>query len=316
MSDPGSLIAVTGATGLVGKAFVRAALSEGYRLRLLRRRAGTTILPPGCEDVGYDLEDAALGPEALAGCAAVVHLAAHIPPSMADANQAERCFSLNALATLRLLEASEKAQVRVFVQAGAGNAYATGQNHPDEDAPQYPIQRGAYYLTSKLAQELFAAQWALTHDVRVACLRISSVYGPDKSKGALVRMATALLAGQAITLANAGQYGADFVHSDDVAAALVASFKTESVGAYNVGSGVRTTMAQIADLLVGLTGADPALVVVQEPAAAADPGFPALNIAKAKQAWGFDPVMIKTGLTTIVQTLKSGPTADSGPEPK
>lgn len=315
MIEPGARIAVTGATGLVGKAFVRAALGDGYQLRLLGRTVGVTATPPGCDAVKYDLEDAAPAPEALAGCAAVVHLAAHIPPGTDDPGHAERCFDMNALSTLRLLDASEKARVGVFIHAGAGNAYAAGQVCPDEEAPQYPIRRGAYYLTSKLAQELLAAHWALSHDVRVACLRISSVYGPDQSRNAFVRMSTALLAGQSVTLADAGRFGADFIHSDDVAAALMASLRTESTGAYNVGSGARTTMAQVAGLMVGLTGADPALVVVQDPAPVADPGFPALNIDRAKLAWGFEPAAVETGLARLVQTLKSAPTLDSGDKP-
>ncbi|HEV2080926.1 MAG TPA: NAD(P)-dependent oxidoreductase [Brevundimonas sp.] len=302
MTAPSSTIALTGGTGLVGKAFARLALARGHRVRLMTRKP-LELDDARLEQAEFDLAGTSVSADALAGCTSVVHLAAHIPANMADPTEAQVCFDRNAMATLRLLDAAEAAGVGRFVHTSSANAYAAGQAHPDEGAPQYPVHRGTYYLTSKMAQELFAAHRATAGTTEVVCLRLSSVYGPGQQKGALVGMTRSLLGGQAVTLANGGRFAADFVHVDDVASALIAALGPGASGSYNVGSGVRSSMAEIADVLARCTGAAPSLIVRQD-VVAEDPGFPALDIGRARRELGYDPVGVDEGLKSLVDFLR------------
>jgi uncharacterized protein YbjT (DUF2867 family) len=69
MNVPGRYIAVTGATGYIGRALVRQALAFGWQVRALSRRF------TGIEHIPYDLA-VDLPAAALAGVGAVIHLAA------------------------------------------------------------------------------------------------------------------------------------------------------------------------------------------------------------------------------------------------
>ena len=110
------MIAVTGASGLIGHAVTSAARSRGLDLRPLSRSA--------VGDLAFDLGSSLLPAEALRGCDAVVHLAAYVPTNHDDPAEASACWTVNALGTLKLMQAMAEAGVRRLIQATAANAYA------------------------------------------------------------------------------------------------------------------------------------------------------------------------------------------------
>src|SRR3546814_4565015 len=69
------------------------------------------------------------------------------------------------------------------------------------------------------------------------------------------------------------------LHVDDVARAMLLLLGSENAGAFNVGSGVRTTIAELAQLLAERTGAP---VVHDDGEGGEDWGFPALNIDRLR----------------------------------
>jgi UDP-glucose 4-epimerase len=297
------LLAVTGGTGLIGRSLVDRARSAGFRLRILTRRPEAE-LPDGCESCRYDLADAKpVDPGLFDGCSAVVHLAAFIPADQASPAEAERCLDANALGTLRLVEAMAQAGVTRLVQTTAANSYAPGHPRPTEDWPVFPAQRAPFYLGSKMLQEVFAHQ-AASRGLEVTSLRPSSVYGPGASRGAIGLFARSLLAGQPIRLADGGRFAADFVTADDVAAAILLALEAPLTGIYNVGSGVRATLAEVAEILIGLTRADHSLVALDPPTGEADPGFPAPDISRIAAA-GFRPTPLAEGLRSVVEAARA-----------
>jgi UDP-glucose 4-epimerase len=257
-----------------------------------------------------DLADPSpVAPSVFDGCSAVIHLAAYIPRRQADPAEAKPCLDTNALGTLRLLQAADEAGVQYFVHTSSANAYISGVSSPAESAAMFPIERASYYLTSKLAQEIYGANWGFGHAMRIACLRLSSVYGPGQTNGALVAMGRALLRGEQVNLVNGGQFGADFVFVDDVVNALLAVLRAGSEGSYNVGSGQRSTMAHIVAHLARLAGAEPAQVTLDPAPLALDAGFPALDIGKAREAFGYAPKPVELGIPLFLDWLKASATA-------
>ena len=284
-------IAVTGGGGFVGRRFVAEAEAAGWRLRLLSR--------PQFDLLGRE----PIAPGLLEGCIAAVHLAAYIPANQADPAEAETCWRANALGTLRLIEAMKAAGVGRLVQTSSANAYAPDVQKPDEQCRLFPALRAPYYLSSKMAQEVFAHHAAVRDRLAVTTLRLSSVYGPGQQGGPVTAFARSLLGGRPVVLANAGRFGADFVAVGDVARALKLFLENERAGIFNIGSGLRSTMAEVAAQLAGLTGAAPGLIEAQDALDAADIGFPALDIGKAK-ACGYRPTPLAEGLSELVAWLR------------
>jgi len=173
------VVALTGATGFIGRHLVRILPRAGYEVRVLLRTP--IALPPGCAgavigDLAHPLNLAA----ALAGAAAVIHSAG---PSFGMSGLPEQDHrNLTTEATIMLAHAAQRAGVKRFVflssiaaQCGAySNEVLTENDEPRPDGP---------YGLSKLAAEQGLAQL----DLDWVALRPVLVYGPGM-KGNMARL--------------------------------------------------------------------------------------------------------------------------------
>jgi UDP-glucose 4-epimerase len=135
------LIALTGATGFIGRHLLADLTARGYRVRVLLRRP--TALPEGAASamVG-DLTRPINMAAALSGVDAVVH-SAGLAHAMSGAPE-DDYRTLNTEATRRLAEAAARAKVRRFVflssiraQVGASAPGVVGEGDPAEPTDAY-----------------------------------------------------------------------------------------------------------------------------------------------------------------------------------
>jgi len=122
------------------------------------------------------------------------------------------------------------------------------------------------YAVSKVAQEHYAASWARATGGEATALRFHNVYGPGMPRdtpyaGVAAIFTSALLRGEPPQVFEDGGQRRDFVHVDDVAEAVAvaaasspAAEPTEPLQAYNVGSGVPHTVADLAEALSAALG--------------------------------------------------------------
>ncbi|MQX37433.1 NAD-dependent epimerase/dehydratase family protein [Roseospira navarrensis] len=178
MGDPRRAVAVTGATGFIGRALCRRLLTAGRPVVALTRGPDPQGLPDGVEvrPIG-DLADAPAAPDALEGVDAVVHLAARVHvmrPTPADADAFHR---VNVTATERLAEAAAARGLRrmVFVstakvhgEGGADTVYTADDPLTPEDA----------YGRSKATAETALRGVESRTGLPVTILRPPLVYGP------------------------------------------------------------------------------------------------------------------------------------------
>jgi UDP-glucose 4-epimerase len=101
-------------------------------------------------------------------------------------------------------------------------------------------------------------------------LRYMNVYGPRQDyQGAYVavvmKMLDALDQGEPLKVYGDGSQAYDFVHVEDCAEANLCAMRADTVDEYyNVGTGLRTTILELAELLLKITGSD--LPIQFEPA--------------------------------------------------
>lgn len=166
------MIAVTGATGFVGRAVCSRLASEGLAHRALARTGSDRTVGVGA--IGADTEWRA----ALAGIDTVIHLAArvhqmHEPPASA----LERHRAVNVAGTLRLAQEAQAAGVRrlIFVSSIKVLGERTSPGRPfrsvDAPAPADP------YAQSKLEAEQGLARIPGTSDLEIVVVRPPLVYG-------------------------------------------------------------------------------------------------------------------------------------------
>lgn len=173
------LLALTGATGFIGRHLLHALPKRGYRLRVLLRRP--SHLPPECASAMIgDLTRPSNMAEALAGVDAVIHTAgiAHDMSGVPDDDHR----LLNTEATVAFARAAQHAGVKRFlflssIRAQAGPA---ADGVLTEDMEPRPIDA---YGRSKLAAEQGLAEL----DIDWAALRLVLAYGPGV-KGNMARL--------------------------------------------------------------------------------------------------------------------------------
>jgi dTDP-L-rhamnose 4-epimerase len=113
------------------------------------------------------------------------------------------------------------------------------------------------YAATKTHGEHLAASWSRETDGSVAALRFHNVYGPGMPRntpyaGVASLFASAINAGEAPRVYEDGGQRRNFVHVDDVAAAVVAALETElapGVTPLNIGSPDVTTVGGMAAVL-------------------------------------------------------------------
>ena len=203
-------VLVAGAGGFIGGHLVRYLAAQGFAaIRAVDVVPVARWLQPApqAECAELDLRDRAAAAAAVAGCAAVVNLAAQTG-GMGFVSQHGAAAMLSATVSAQLLEAARDAGVSRYFYASCAGVYAANRQQaadacgvPEQDAyPAMPPDGGWAALYSERLAQQFEADFGLP--VRIA--RLHSVYGPhcswaggrERAPAALCRkVAEAILAG-------------------------------------------------------------------------------------------------------------------------
>ncbi len=252
-------VLITGGAGFIGSNLARGLVGRGDRVRILDdlsigQAAYLTGVPH--DFVRGSLADAATVRSAVGGVDAIVHLAARagIDDSVRDPLGT---FEANVAWSVGLLDAARLAGVRRFVFASS-NA-AAGDHEPPSDETDLPHPLSPYGA-SKLAIEAYGQAYAATYDLVACSLRFSNAYGPYSlhKRSVVATWLRAALGGRPIEINGDGSQTRDFVHVDDLAAAVIATLEAPEADIagelFQAGTGVETTVARLADEVARAVG--------------------------------------------------------------
>jgi len=303
-------ILVTGGAGFVGATLVRRLVASGYRVRVLDNLSTGDAAHLSGVDADFrngDIRDPAALDDAVAGCDAIVHLAAtgSVVGSVADP---AGNFEANVVGTFRVLEAARRNEVPRVVQASTGGALIGDAPVPvDERSLPKPLSP---YGASKLAGEGYAHAFAKTYGVRTVAVRFGNVYGPwcARKRGVLNAFLTALHDGRPLVIYGDGTASRDYVHVSDIAAALQLALEDPGVPGGTVlhaASGVETTAAALADLC-RLAAGRPGHPVEYRPARPGEVGRNFASYELARRLLGYSPtVAIGDGIPRLWQWFET-----------
>jgi UDP-glucose 4-epimerase len=297
-------ILITGGAGFVGATLVRRLVASGYRVRVvddLSTGDAAHLSGVDADLVKGDIRDAGTLDDAVAGCGAIIHLAAagSVVGSVADpvAN-----FEANVVGTFRVLDAARRNGVPRVVQASTGGALI-GDAAPPVDERSLPKPLSPYGA-SKLAGEGYAHAFAKTYGVRTVAVRFGNVYGPwcARKRGVLNVFFTALRDGQPLVIYGDGTASRDYVHVSDIAAALQLALENPDIPGGTVlhaASGVETTVAALADRCRRAAGR-PGHPVEYRPARPGEVGRNFASYDLARRLLGYSPtVRIEDGIPRL-----------------
>ena len=168
---------------------------------------------------------------------------------------------VNVLGTLRLLENCVHYGARKVIFASTGGAvYGEQQAFPaPEDHPQYPVSP---YGVSKLAGERYLNFYHVQYGLPYAALRYANVYGPRQDPhgeaGVVAVFCGNLATGRTSQIYGTGEQTRDYIHVEDVVRANVLALEGKPPsGAYNVGTGIETSVNELYGLLREISGKGP-----------------------------------------------------------
>jgi UDP-glucose 4-epimerase len=191
----------------------------------------------------------------MAGVDAVFHLAAvwllqcHEFP--------ETAFEVNIRGAFNVAMAAIANKVKRVVYSSSASVYGNALAVPmDED---HPYNNLTFYGATKIAGEHIFKSLGHRYGLPWVALRYMNVYGPRQDyKGAYTavmhKILDAIEEGRRPVVYGDGSQQYDFIHVADVARANVQALQSQAIGCYNVGRGIGTTIRELAELLLRLTG--------------------------------------------------------------
>jgi len=259
------------------------------------------IYPHGGDILHEDILD-----KAMEGVDGVFHLAAmwllqcHEYPKSA--------FDVNIKGTFNVIQAAIKHKVKRVVYSSSASVYGNAVELPMTE--DHPYNNFTFYGATKIAGEHMFKSLGDRYKLNWAGLRYMNVYGPRQDyKGAYIAVMMKILdnidKGIAPVVFGDGSQQYDFIYVGDIAKANICAMKAEASGqCYNVGRGIGTSIKDLSELLIRLTGSS--LKIKYEPAGQTFVTNRIGSIEKAQKDLGFKwSIDLEEGMKRLIEWRKS-----------
>lgn len=261
-------VVVTGGAGFIGSNLVRTLVGRGDEVRVVDDFTGGKFADRLVDAATYyevNVCDLDALKTIFAGAETVFHLAAkpRVQESIDFPLETER---VNVEGTLIVLEAARATGVRRVIFSSSAAVYGDAEAMPlKEDIPARP--KSPYGLHKQMGEQL-CRLWSELYKLPTVSLRYFNVYGPGFDPGgsyALVvgRFLDLRRQGKPLTIAGDGGNTRDYIHVRDVVRANLLAAEAKTVGqgeVFNVGSGIETSINDLANLIGGETESAPARI--------------------------------------------------------
>ena len=311
-----SSILVTGGSGFIGSALVRALLKDGHSVRVLddNSRGAPRRLKEVAKDIEFiagDIRDPALVARAVRGMDEVNHLA-FVNGTEFFYSAPELVLDVGVKGMVNVIDACRSEGVGSLVLASSSEVYQTPPQIPtDEHAPLLvpdPTNPRYSYGGGKIISELMAINYGRKFFDRVLIFRPHNVYGPDMGFEHVIPQFSLRLKGLAakhpagklpFELQSDGSQTRSFCHVDDlISGVMVMRAKGEHLGIYHVGTTEEITIADLARRVAAHVGREIELIPGPAPQGGTERRCP--NIAKLGKL-GYSPrVPLAAGLPSAV----------------
>jgi UDP-glucose 4-epimerase len=252
-------ILVTGGAGFIGSHLAESLLSRGHELTVLDdlstgSHANLANIYAKIRFIQGDIMDDGKVEAALEGADSVAHLAAltSVPESF---RMVARYREINAGGTQKVANLAASAGVKKFVFASSCAVYGAPLKLPISE--KEPLKPMSPYAESKAWAEEAVSQ-AATRTMGTCTLRLFNVFGPrapnNQYSGVITQFASRLRQNRPPLVYGDGEQTRDFIYIADAVRFFVAALEGKAKGTYNVGTGKGTTVNDLVDAMINLTG--------------------------------------------------------------
>lgn len=271
MDIRGKRLVVIGGAGLIGSHTVDHLIKEDVKevviydnfVRGRLENLNNALKDPRVKiyDIGGDILQTDILDSALKGADGVFHLAAlwllqcHDYPRSA--------FDTNVRGTFNVMESCVKNGVKRLVYSSSASVYGDAVEEPMTES--HPFNNQNFYGATKICGEAMLRSFHHRYGLDYVGLRYMNVYGPRQDyHGAyiavIMKMLDAIGRGEGPTILGDGSEAFDFVAVEDCGFANLCAIKSETTDSfYNVGTGKRTSLKELAEMLIEITGSNKAI---------------------------------------------------------
>ncbi len=210
------------------------------------------------------------------------------------------------IGAINMLGLAKRLKAKIF-QASTSEVYGDPTMHPQQESYRgnvNPIGPRACYDEGKRCAETLFFDYYRQHNLKIRVARIFNTYGPrmHPNDGRVVsNFIVQALQNEPITLYGDGTQIRAFCYVDDLIDGFVAlmAASDDITGPVNLGNPVETSVAELADLVIALTGSRSTIVRRQLPVD--DPVQRCPDIAQAEAVLGWRPrTELKDGLMRTI----------------
>lgn len=293
-------ILVTGGAGFIGSHIVDAYLALGHRVIIVDNfsTGKRENINQNATIYDVDLRDERLHEVFDVHKIDVVnHHAAQIDVRASVDNPANDAM-VNIVGGINLYEQCVKHGVKKIVFASTGGAIYGEQDYFPADE-SHPMRPDSPYGISKLANEKYLHYYGKQYGIIPVVLRYTNVYGPRQNPhgeaGVVAIFSEKLCKGEQPVIYGDGLQTRDYVNVADVVRANVAALDVQTADAFNICTGIETTVVEIFEHLRATLR--PGTTVTFGPARAGEQRRSVCTYAKIEKALGWTPtVSITEGL--------------------
>ena len=268
MDIRGKRILIIGGAGLIGSHVVEELLKDDVGEVVVydnfcRGTVGNleqALRDPRCRvfEIGGDILQEDILNAAMKDVDCVIHLAALWLLQCYEFPRA--AFEVNIRGTFNVLEACVKNNVKRLVYSSSASVYGDAVEEPMSE--DHPYNNWTFYGATKIAGEHMFKAFHKRYGLEGVGLRYMNVYGPRQDyKGTYIAIMMKVLDsienGHPPVVYGDGSQSYDFIYVSDAAQANICALRSDALfGFYNVGRGIKTSIRELTELILKITGSN------------------------------------------------------------
>ena len=298
---------VTGGAGFIGRHLITKLLHDEHNITIFDNFSSSSkndishLLENGVSLVTGDILDYDLLLKSMANHDFVIHLAAQTSVSQSIADP-KTTIDIIVDGTVNVLKSCVKTNVKNLIFSSSGAVYGNSLDAIiSENSQLSPLSS---YGASKLVAEYNLQTFSKLFGLNCISLRLFNVYGNGQSSeaGVIRKFLKNISKELPLEIFGDGTQTRDFVHISDVTQAFYRTIKNIEAkrgGVYNIGSGVSTSINELASLLISSKEKD--LPIIHKTAIQGEIKDSKADISLAENDIGYSPeVSLRDGLASLV----------------
>jgi len=263
-------VLITGATGFIGSWLTEFLLAKDAKITALIKKndpliASVRHILNRIEPLYGDIRDRKLMDKAVDNQDVIFHLAAITQVTYAMKNPIET-FEVNLSGTLNLLESIRRRSASPFlIYASTDKVYGEPKYLPIDE--EHPLSAGSPYDASKLAADRLVNSYLITYGIDGSIARWSNTIGGRDSNilRAVPDFVTSIIDGRPPIIRGDGRHVRDYMYVSDAVSGIVSLAENREIArgeVFNFGTGIGTSVVELANIIVNLMGYEGRLIPV------------------------------------------------------